>query len=100
MANKSISMSKIRQILRLHSQGESNLAIYRLTGVSRNTLKKYIKDYKTLNLNMIEIEDLSDHDLEELFTQFKPHQQKRSDKAQELYALFPEIDKQLKRKGI
>jgi len=30
MANKSISMSKIRQILRLHSQGSSNLAIYRL----------------------------------------------------------------------
>ena len=100
MANKSISMSKIRQILRLHSQGESNLAIYRLTGVSRNTLKKYIRDYNTLNLNMIEIEDLSDHDLEELFTQFKPHRQNRSGKAQELYALFPEIDKQLKRKGI
>jgi len=93
-------MSKIRQILRLHSHGESNLAIYRLTGVSRNTLKKYIKDYKTLNLNMIEIEDLSDHDLEELFTQFKPHQHRLSKKAQELYALFPDIDKQLKRKGI
>ncbi|MEJ7694238.1 helix-turn-helix domain-containing protein, partial [Daejeonella sp.] len=93
-------MSKIRQILRLHSQGESNLAIYRLTGVSRNTLKKYIKDYKTLNLNMIEIEDLSDQDLDELFTQFKPHQQHRSEKAQALYALFPDIAKQLKRKGV
>ena len=100
MANKSLSMSKIRQILRLHSQGNSNLAIYRLTGVSRNTLKKYIKDYKALNLNMIEIEDLSDHDLDELFAQFKPHQEHLSMRAKTLYAMFPDIDKQLRRKGV
>ncbi len=93
-------MSKIRQILRLHSQGSSKLAIYRLTGVSRNTLKKYIKDYSALNLNMIEIEELSDHDLDELFAQFKPHQEHLSKRAQTLYALFPDIDKQLRRKGI
>lgn len=93
-------MSKIRQILRLHSQCESNLAIRRLTGVSRNTLKKYIKDYKTLGLNIIEIEELSDHDLSELFTQFKSHQEKLSKRAITLYNLFPDIDKQLKRKGI
>ncbi len=100
MANKSISMSKIRQILRLHSQGSSNLAIYRLTGVSRNTLKKYIRDYKILNLNMIEIEELTDHDLEELFTQFKPHKHRLTDKAIQLHEMFPDIDKQLRRKGV
>jgi transposase len=100
MANKSLSMSKIRQILRLHSQGNSNLAIYRLTGISRNTLKKYIKDYKALNLNMIEIEELSDHDLDELFAQFKPHQERLSKWAKTLYVMFPDIDKQLRRKGV
>jgi transposase len=100
MANKSISMSKIRQILRLYSQGHSNLSIYRLTGVSRNTLKKYLRDYQKLNLNIIEIEELSDHDLEELFSQFKPHQQHLTDKASAVLALFPEMDKQLKRKGV
>lgn len=93
-------MSKTRQILRLHSQGSSNLAIYRLTGVSRNTLKKYIKDYKALNLNMVEIEELSDHDLDELFAQFKPHQEHLSKRAKTLYAMFPDIDKQLRRKGV
>ncbi len=100
MANKPISMSKIRQILRLYSQGTSNLSIYRLTGISRNTLKKYIRDYQALNLNIIEIEELSDHDLEELFSQFKPHQQYLTSKATHLLSLFPEIDKQLKRKGV
>jgi hypothetical protein len=84
MANKSISMSKIRQILRLHSKGQSNLAICRLTGVSRNTLKKYIRDYKVLSLTMNEIEAFSDHDLEELFTQFKPQKRNMSERAQAL----------------
>jgi hypothetical protein len=100
MAIKSISMSKIRQILRLYVQGQSKLAIYRLTGVSRNTFKKYIKDYERLHLNMIEVEEMSDHDLNELFTQFKPYQKRLSDKAKILYSLFPEIDKQLRQKGI
>jgi transposase len=78
----------------------SNLAINRLTGISRNTLKKYIRDYKALNLNIIEIEELSDYDLEELFSQFKQHQPCLTDKARNLLALFPEINKQLKRKGV
>jgi transposase len=100
MANKAISMSKIRQILRLHSQGNSNLAIYRLTGVSRNTLKKYVRDYRKLNLDIGQIETLSDHDLEELFSQFRPHQEKLTPRALALLELFPEMDKQLKRKGV
>jgi transposase len=100
MANKPISMSKIRQILRLYSQGSSNLAINRLTGISRNTLKKYIRDYKALNLNIIEIEELSDYDLEELFSRFKQHQPCLTQRARDLIALFPEINKQLKRKGV
>ena len=39
MANKIISMSKIRQILRMYVQGESKLKISEHTGIARNTLK-------------------------------------------------------------
>ncbi len=100
MANLYISMSKIRQLLRLYSQGESKQAISRLTGVSRNTLKKYIRDYEKLKLNIIELEELSDQDLAELFSQFKSHQEQLTPSAKKLIALLPEIDKQLKRKGV
>jgi transposase len=89
MANKTISMSKIRQILRLHSQGNSKLAIYRLTGVSRNTLKKYLLDYEKLNLDIEEIKKLTDQDLEELFSAFKSQQQNLTPKAIVLFDLFP-----------
>ena len=43
MANQFISMNKIRQILRLYSQKKGKLSIAEQTGVSRNTVKKYVQ---------------------------------------------------------
>ena len=56
-------MSKLRQILRLYSQGEKKLKISTLTGVSRNTLKKYLRIYQGLGLSIKDIEMLSDKNL-------------------------------------
>ena len=67
MANKKTDMSKIRQMLRLYHQGESKLKISELTGVSRNTFKKYLKIYEQLGLTLQEIELLSDQQLDRLF---------------------------------
>ena len=63
MANKKTDMSKIRQMLRLFAQGESKLKISELTGVSRNTLKKYLKIYTRLGLTPEIVESLSDHEI-------------------------------------
>ena len=63
MANNSINMNKIRQILRQHSQGTSKLRIAEQTGVARNTIKKYIKEFTKSGLNFIEINELSDREL-------------------------------------
>jgi DNA invertase Pin-like site-specific DNA recombinase len=52
MANRKTDMSKPRQILRLFSQGEKKLKISTLTGVSRNTLKKYFRIYQGLDLSI------------------------------------------------
>ena len=54
-------MSKIRQILRLHSQGRSKLLIADQTGVSRNTLKKYLKEFEQSGLSYTEITALCDN---------------------------------------
>ena len=43
MAAKTIPMSTIKQVLRLFYQGKSRLEISRITGLSRNTVKKYIR---------------------------------------------------------
>jgi transposase len=98
MANKKTDMSKLRQILRLHAQGERKLKISELAGVSRNTLKKYIKIYLRLGLTIKDIEVLSDQQLDRLFGEnLLPEP---SDKYKALESIFPTIEKDLKRRGI
>jgi transposase len=98
MANNPISMIKIRQILRLQSQGLSKLQIAAQTGIARNTLKKYIKEFTASGLSFEEINELSDKELEDLFV--KPEDRPLNERLQTLFNQFPAIDKELKRKGV
>jgi len=54
-------------MLRLYAQGESEFNISELTGISRNTLKKYFKIYHRLELTPPYIDGVSDKKLDELF---------------------------------
>jgi hypothetical protein len=67
MANKPIQMSKLRQVLKLHCQGQSKLHISKSTGLSRNTVKKYLNILAGLKTTWEEVSRLSDKDLDELF---------------------------------
>jgi response regulator of citrate/malate metabolism len=58
MANIPISMSKIRQLLRLHTQGYSKLQIAEQTGIARNTLKKYLAAFTASGFSYDEINQL------------------------------------------
>jgi transposase len=98
MANNPISMIKIRQIIRLQSQGYSKLAIAAQTGIARNTLKKYIKEFIASGLTFDEINELSDKELEDLFV--KPEDKPLNERLQTMFSLFPAIDKELKKKGV
>ena len=98
MANNSINMNKVRQILRLHSRGVSKLKIAEQTGVARNTIKKYINEFTQSGLSFLEVNELCDKDLDDFFvkqdtTQVKPQ-------LEVLFGLFPSMDKELKKKGI
>jgi len=98
MANNPISMSKIRQLLRLHTQGSSKVQIARQTGIARNTLKKYLAAFDAAGLNYEDVNKLSDKELEELF--IKPLDKPLTKKLQTLFELFPQMEKELKRKGV
>lgn len=91
-------MIKIRQILRLHCQGRSKVQIATQTGVSRNTLKKYLKEFTESKLTFEEINELNDKDLEDLFV--KPEEKPVNEKLQKLFSLFPAMEKELKKKGV
>lgn len=62
MAYKSLRMDKIKQVLDYHQQGVAIKKIARLLGVSKNTVKKYIKEYKSEEfLGQISLETLQEH---------------------------------------
>ena len=78
MPNNPISMIKIRQILRLHTQGYSKLQIAVQTSISRNTFKKFIKEFTASKLTFDEISSLCDKNLEDLFV--KPEEKPVNEK--------------------
>ena len=65
MANNPIPMSKLRQVLKLHCQGQNKLQISITTGLSRNTVKKYIRAFTGLKTTWEEISQQSDKELDE-----------------------------------
>jgi len=91
-------MSNIRHILRLHTQNQTMSEIITQTGIRRKTLKQHINDFKKSGLSFLEINELSDKDLEELF--IKPEENIINEKLQTLYNFFPSVDKELRRKGV
>lgn len=91
-------MNKIRQILQLFSQGRSKLLISEQTGIARNTVKKYLKEFESSKLTYDEVNALSDKELEALF--IKPEQAPLNPKLETLFNLFPSFDKELRRKGV
>ena len=64
-------MLRLRQILRYFTQGTSNKQISEITGVARNTVKRYIGRFITLKITYEDIVALTDHELECLF--IEPH---------------------------
>lgn len=98
MANKTIDMSKIRQILRFFTQGKSKVFISRQTGASRNTVKRYIRKFLQEKLTFEDISGMQDADLEVLFVPSRPPDLgKRYD---ELQQILPDLEKQFKQRGV
>ncbi len=91
-------MSKLRQLLRLYSQGESKLNISKLTGLSRNTVKKYIKIFIEKELTIEDISALSDEQLDKLFD--LDYVLYESDRYKQLMELLPEYEKRLKKRNV
>jgi hypothetical protein len=98
MANKAIEMIKVRQILRLYEQGHSKVQISVLTGVARNTLKRYLRKFIAGQYTFEQVSSLNDHELEMLFG--SDDEPKADPCFEVLQKLLPEINKQLKRKGM
>jgi len=98
MANKMTDMSKIRKVLYLRSQKKAILFISKYLSVSRNTVKKYLALQRILGLKIDDLNQKSDSELEELFSQTQ--EKIVSVRVQSAYDFFPYMDKELKKTGV
>lgn len=98
MANTTISMNKIRQILKLYQQGRSKQSIAIQLGVSRNTTKKYLLAFQSSGFTFDEVNSLGDRELEDLFG--RSNERQPDSRLQALQRHFPQMDKELRRTGV
>ena len=98
MANKTILMTKIRQILRFYTQGVSKVKISVQTGASRNTVKKYIKRFLSEKMTYDMLSSMTDSELEVFFGSVEsPEKDPRFD---QLQAMLPDLEKRFKKRGV
>jgi transposase len=98
MSNKPIDMFKIRQLLRLYADGRGSKFISKTTGISRNTVKKYLLQFAELRLTIELVEAMSDKQLATAFLIVKPKIE--SSRVTDIEALLPELADRLKKRGI
>ena len=98
MANKPITMSKLRQVLRFYCQGQSKLKISSITKLSRNTVIKYINTFTALKTTWEEINRLPDKELDELFC--KEPEASLDERLIPLHEFFKTQEKQLRQRGV
>ena len=72
MSNHLTHMKKVRLIIRLYTEGVSKKTISEKSGCSRNTVKKYIRQFIALDMAFEELNKLSNTSLEELFKSDPP----------------------------
>lgn len=98
MANKTTSMSKVRQIIKLYSQQMGKRKIGERLGMSRHTVKQYIDYFHSLKTTKEDVLKLTDFELNKLF--HPPKQIILNDRLKQLHDFFPIMEKQLRRRGM
>ena len=93
-------MFKIREVLRLYSEGRGSKYIARVTGVARNTVKKYLLTFVRSGLLLGEAEQLSDQQLAAIVCTEKPITLPNRERFEQLQALLPELSQQLRKRGM
>jgi transposase len=98
MAGKPKPMSQIKQLLQLHQQGKSKKEIARILGISRNTVKSYLKKTEDSSLAIKDLLKLEDPLLEGKFHAGNPSY--KEDRYEHFKTKVDYFLKELKRIGV
>jgi transposase len=90
-------MSKVRNIIRLYTEGVSKQSIGDRTGLPRNSVKKYIRLFLASDKSTEELDLMSDTELEQFFMDMVPRHYVEDDPRYiAAVAFFPGMEKALK----
>ena len=98
MSAKPISMSTLKQMIRLRQNGAGFKTISHIVDMSKNTVKDYIKYMESQGWDPARLLAMGDEELERLF--LSERSQSDNQRKKVLYDLFPEYEKELQRTGV
>lgn len=96
MAARTIEMSKVKHVIRMYESGVPKKEIAKRLGISKNTVKQYIRKVLENNLSPPELLDIETPELEGIFGSSVYQDQKYL----QLESLFPYFEKELRRTGV
>jgi hypothetical protein len=91
-------MSKVRQILKLHSQGIGKKKIGARLAMSKITVKLYTDKYMELRIPLDEMMKLSNYELDKCF--HPPYETILNARINQLYEFYPQMEKELHKRGV
>ena len=68
--------------------------------ISRNTVRRYVRQFRECGLTMEKLQSIPEHHLQEMFCSGVEHSKQPSARQKELEALLPEYAARVKRKGV
>ena len=68
--------------------------------ISRNTVRKYVRQFQESGLTVEKLQSIPEHHLQEMFCSGIEHSKTPSDRQKELEALLPDYAARMKRKGV
>jgi hypothetical protein len=99
MPDKSITMNRLRTIIRLYEGGRGLKGIRSMSWTSRNTIRKYIRVWNSLRMSYEEFRHKSDSELNRLFC-VKERAEEINPRMAALESRLPEICRALGGKGM
>src|SRR5690606_36480938 len=100
MANKPLSMHKIRQLLLFLDRGFSQRNIEKETGINRRTIAGYLKRFGESGFSFRELLLFEDSELEVYLNADKPPREQADPRRSELGALFPYMLSEMRKVGV
>jgi len=91
---------RIKDILRCYAMGMGIRSISDTFRLSRNTVRKYVRQFKEIGMSLEKLQKMPEHHLQELFCSKAERDRKPSARQMELEALLPDYAARLKHKGV